>query len=232
MLEHLRQEVLAANLELYARNLAIYTWGNASGFDRESGLVVIKPSGVPRDKLEAGLMVVVDLDGKVVEGTLKPSSDTPTHLALYRGLAEIGGIVHTHSPWATAWAQAGLDLPCFGTTHADHFYGAVPCTRPLTDEEIEGDYESNTGKVIAARFANLDHHAIPGVLVAYHGPLTWGKDPAEAVANSVVLEETARMGLATRQLAPSAGRIPQALLDKHFLRKHGARAYYGQGPGR
>ena len=229
MLEELRAQVLAANLELYQRNLAIYTWGNASGIDRARGLVVIKPSGVPREELAAGLMAVVDLEGKTVEGALRPSSDTPTHLQLYRSFPEIAGVVHTHSPWATAWAQAGLSLPCLGTTHADHFYGTVPCTRPLTEQEIEEEYEVNTGKVIAERFKNFDPQAIPGVLVACHGPFTWGGDSAEAVTNSVILEEIARMACITRQLSPSAGQIPRALLDKHFLRKHGKRAYYGQG---
>ncbi|MGQ9778513.1 MAG: L-ribulose-5-phosphate 4-epimerase [Bacillota bacterium] len=228
MLEELKREVLAANLELYTRGLAIYTWGNVSGIHRERGLVVIKPSGVPREELTVESLVVLDLEGKVVEGKLRPSTDTPTHLVLYRAFAGIGGIVHTHSPWATAWAQAGLDLPCLGTTHADHFYGDVPCTRPLAPAEIEGEYEANTGRVIVERFGNLDPLAVPAVLVAQHGPFAWGRDPAEAVRNAVVLEETARMAFITRVLRPSAERIPQTLLDRHFLRKHGSGAYYGQ----
>ncbi len=232
MLSELKERVLAANLELYARNLAIYTWGNASGFDREKGLVVIKPSGVPRERLTPETMVVVDLEGRTVEGSLRPSSDTPTHLVLYRSFPGIGGIAHTHSPYATAWAQARLALPCLGTTHADHFRGEVPCTRPLTREEIEGDYEANTGRAIVECGKALDPAAMPAVLVANHGPFTWGADPDEAVRHSVVLEEVARMAFFTRQLKPSAGRIGRALLDRHFLRKHGAGAYYGQEEAR
>ncbi|NLG84374.1 MAG: L-ribulose-5-phosphate 4-epimerase [Firmicutes bacterium] len=228
MLEELKEDVLAANLELYTRGLAIYTWGNVSGIERERGLVVIKPSGVPREELTVESLVVLDLEGKVVEGRRRPSTDTPTHLVLYRAFAGIGGIVHTHSSWATAWAQAGLDLPCLGTTHADHFYGGVPCTRPLTEEEIKGDYEANTGRVIVERFRGLDPLAVPAVLVAQHGPFAWGRDPAEAVRNAVVLEETARMAFITRMGHPSVNPISRALLDKHFLRKHGSGAYYGQ----
>lgn len=228
MLEQLKEEVLRANLELHEKNLVIYTWGNASGIDREKGFVVIKPSGVSYEDLEANMMVVVDLDGKRVEGELNPSSDTLTHLELYREFGDIGGVVHTHSKWATAWAQAQKGIPCLGTTHADHFYGEIPCTRLLTPEEIQSDYESNTGKVIVERFKNLSYLDMPGVLVAAHAPFTWGRDPLEAVHNSVVLEEVASMGFVTRQLNPLATQIQQELLDKHFKRKHGPNAYYGQ----
>lgn len=228
MLEDLKEQVLEANLELCARSLVIYTWGNVSGFDREKGLIVIKPSGVPYEKLAAAQMVVVNLHGEVVEGSLRPSSDTPTHLVLYRSFPGLGGIAHTHSSYATAWAQAGLGLPCLGTTHADHFYGEVPCTRPLKREEIASDYETNTGLTIVERFKQLDPQTVPAVLAANHGPFTWGADPDEAVRNSVVLEETARIALATKQLNPGVGRIDQALLDRHFQRKHGQHSYYGQ----
>jgi L-ribulose-5-phosphate 4-epimerase len=228
MLKKLKEAVYRANLELDAKRLVVYTWGNASGIDRESGLVAIKPSGVAYADLEPEMMVVVNLEGEVVEGELRPSSDTPTHLYLYRHFSAIGGVVHTHSPLATAWAQAGVGIPCFGTTQADYFYGEIPCTRPLTVEEIAGAYEVNTGKVIVERFAALDYMAVPGVLVASHAPFTWGKDAAAAVHNSVVLEEVAKMGLATRQLNPAAPPVSQALLDKHYLRKHGKHAYYGQ----
>mgnify|MGYP000906045656 FL=1 len=228
MLNTLKEEVLVANLELKNRNLIIYTWGNVSGIDREQGLVVIKPSGVPYEELTAEQMVVVDLDGKVVEGNLNPSSDTPTHVYLYRHFPEIGGVVHTHSPWATGWAQAQKGIPCYGTTQADYFYGEVPCTRPLTAAEIRNDYELNTGKVIVERFSGESYLAFPGVLVANHGPFTWGKDPATAVQNSVVLEEIARLSFFTKALNGTACEISQELLDKHYLRKHGDGAYYGQ----
>jgi L-ribulose-5-phosphate 4-epimerase len=228
MLEKLKEQVLEANLELDRRNLVIYTWGNVSGIDREKGLVVIKPSGVAYEELRANSMVVLSLDGEIVEGKLKPSSDTPTHLGLYRNFPEIGGVVHTHSPHATAWAQANRDIPCLGTTHADYFYGAIPCTRPLNKNEIEHEYEKNTAQVIIERFQNLDYRSLPGVLTAGHGPFTWGKDPLEAVHNSVVLEEIAKMALISVQLNPKVGPLPQYLLDKHFLRKHGPNAYYGQ----
>lgn len=228
MLEKLKEQVLEANLELDRRNLVIYTWGNVSGIDREKGLVVIKPSGVAYGELRAESMVVLTLDGKIVEGKLNPSSDTPTHLGLYRIFPEIGGVVHTHSPHATAWAQANRDIPCLGTTHADYFYGAIPCTRPLNKNEIENEYEKNTAQVIIERFQNLDYRSLPGVLVAGHGPFTWGKDALEAVHNSVVLEEIAKMALNSIQLNPKIGPLPQYLLDKHFLRKHGPKAYYGQ----
>lgn len=229
MLEQLKAEVLAANLELQTRGLVIYTWGNVSGIDRERGLVVIKPSGVEYDAMTAGDMVVVDLEGRVVEGSLRPSSDLPTHLHLYRQFPKIGGVVHTHSESATAWAQANLGIPCLGTTHADYFYGEIPCTRPMSQREIESDYEWNTGRVITECFAKLNYEEIPAVLVANHGPFTWGKNAADAVHNSVVLEEVARMALAARTLNPLAPVVSPDLLDKHFLRKHGKDAYYGQG---
>ncbi|WP_406614505.1 L-ribulose-5-phosphate 4-epimerase [Candidatus Caldatribacterium sp.] len=228
MLEELKQKVWEANLALYRQGLVILTWGNVSGIDRERGLVVIKPSGVPYDVLSWEHMVVVDLDGKVVEGTLNPSSDTPTHLELYRHFERIGGVAHTHSSWACVWAQAGYDIPCLGTTQADTFYGPVPCTRFLTREEIEGNYERATGLVIVEHFHNLDYEAIPGVLVAGHGPFTWGKDPEAAVHVSVVLEEVAKTTYFSLLLRPDLSGIPQALLEKHYLRKHGPGAYYGQ----
>lgn len=232
MLEKLKEQVLNANLELDRRNLVIYTWGNVSGIDRKQGLVVIKPSGVAYEELRVDSMVVLTLDGKVVEGDLKPSSDTPTHLSLYQAFPEIGGVVHTHSPYATGWAQANRDIPCLGTTHADYFYGPIPCTRPLTQEEVAEEYEKNTAKVIIERFQNLNYLHLPGVLVAGHGPFTWGKDPMEAVHNSRVLEEIAKMTLASIQLNPEVRPLPQFLLDKHFLRKHGPKAYYGQANNR
>jgi L-ribulose-5-phosphate 4-epimerase len=228
MLESLKEEVFRANLELNARNLVIYTWGNVSGIDRERGIIAIKPSGVAYEALCPEQIVLVDLEGKVVEGGLKPSSDTPTHLCLYRNFAEIGGVVHTHSSMATAWAQAQMGIPCMGTTHADYFHGEIPCTRALTREEIGGDYEWNTGVVIVERFQSVRYEHTPAVLVAGHGPFTWGKDATEAVYHSVVLEEVAKMGWATRQVNPAAGPVDQALLEKHFLRKHGQNAYYGQ----
>lgn len=228
-LERLKEHVLAANLELPAYRLALFTWGNASAIDRERGLVVIKPSGVEYDSMRADDMVVVDLEGKVVEGSYRPSSDLPTHLAIYKAFADVGGVVHTHSPHATAWAQTGQDLPAEGTTHADYFYGAVPCTRLLSEAEIAGAYELETGHVIVESFRQRELNPLhmPGVLVANHGPFTWGKSAKEAVHNSVVLEEVARIAILSRQAgAPRA--ISQTLLDKHFLRKHGAGAYYGQ----
>jgi L-ribulose-5-phosphate 4-epimerase len=228
LLEKLKAQVLEANLELNNKKLVVYTWGNVSGIDRKEGLFVIKPSGVAYEELHAEQMVVVDLDGKVVEGDFKPSSDTPTHLYLYLNFPEIGGVVHTHSPMATAWAQAGMGIPCYGTTHADYFYGEIPCTRPLTREEIAGDYELNTGKVIVERFKNLVYKDIPAVFAVNHGPFTWGRSPEEAVHNSVVLEEVAKMALMTRGLSPNVKPISSDLLDKHFLRKHGKNAYYGQ----
>ncbi|ENY0897307.1 TPA: L-ribulose-5-phosphate 4-epimerase [Enterobacter ludwigii] len=231
MLEQLKAEVLAANLALPAHQLVTFTWGNVSAVDRERGLMVIKPSGVEYDVMSAEDMVVVDIaTGQVVEGVKKPSSDTPTHLALYRRYPEIGGIVHTHSRHATVWAQAGQDLPAWGTTHADYFYGAIPCTRLMTPAEIAGEYEYQTGEVIIKTFEERDVNPmqIPAVLVHSHGPFTWGENAADAVHNAVVLEECAFMGLFSRQLAPQLPTMQQELLDKHYLRKHGANAYYGQ----
>jgi len=224
----LQEQVLEANLALVREGLVLGTWGNASGIDREEGVVVIKPSGVPYDGMRADQMVVVDLDGAVAEGGLRPSSDTATHLALYKAFPHIGGVVHTHSHYATCWAQACRPIPCFGTTHADYFYGEVPVTDELTAEEIAEQYEHNTGLVIVRRFESLDAMQYPGVLVASHAPFTWGKTPDKAVENAVVLEEIARMALDTLAISPGQPPIRQALLDKHFLRKHGAAAYYGQ----
>jgi len=228
MLEKLKKEVLEANLELPKRGLVTYTWGNVSGIDRENGLFVIKPSGVEYAEMTADDMVVVDLDGNKVEGELKPSSDTATHLYLYNHFKEIGGIVHTHSSWATSWAQAGKGIPAFGTTHADYFYGEIPCTRKMTAAEIEGEYERDTGKVIVERFEGIDPTQRPGVLVNNHGPFSWGTDAANAVHNAVVMEEVAKMAYRAVNLNPALQQIDQVLLDKHFLRKHGKNAYYGQ----
>jgi len=229
MLEGLKEEVCKANLRLVSEGLVIQTWGNVSGIDRERGLVVIKPSGVAYDGMRAEQMVVVSLEtGETVEGGLKPSSDTPTHLALYRAFQGIGGVVHTHSIFATAWAQAGREIPALGTTHADYFHGAIPLTRQLTKAEIAGDYEENTGKVIVERFAGLGSAEMPAVLAVNHGPFTWGKSPDEAVSNAVYLEHVARMASETLRVNPSASPLPKALLDKHFLRKHGPGKYYGQ----
>lgn len=228
MLKALREEVFEANLELVRRGLVIYTFGNASGIDRSRGLVAIKPSGVPYDKMRPADMVVVDLDGKTVHGKLRPSSDLDTHLVLYRAFETVGGVVHTHSRAATAWAQARRELPCFGTTHADYFHGAVPVTKPLSATEIEGDYEANTGHAIVKRFARLDPMEIPAVLVASHGPFTWGKNAAEAAHHAVILEELARIALDTVALSPPGKPIAKALLDRHFFRKHGPQATYGQ----
>ena len=228
MLEELKQEVLEANLQLPEYGLVTFTWGNVSGICRERNLVVIKPSGVSYEGMKAEDMVVVDLEGNVVEGSLKPSSDTPTHLELYKAFPNLGGIVHTHSRWATSFAQAGIALPALGTTHADTFYGDVPVTRLLTSEEIAGEYEKETGTVIIECFKDMDPMDIPGVLVHSHGPFSWGKDAKEAVHNAVVLEEVAFMAYHTLQLNPEKGRISQEILDKHYYRKHGANAYYGQ----
>ncbi|MFE0560455.1 L-ribulose-5-phosphate 4-epimerase [Paenibacillus sp. NPDC058910] len=228
MLEDLKQQVLEANLELPMHGLVTFTWGNVSGIDREQGLFVIKPSGVPYEDLKADDMVVLDLKGNVVEGDLRPSSDTPTHLVLYQKFKEIGGIVHTHSPWGTSWAQAGRALPAYGTTHADYFYGEIPVTRPMTREEIEGAYELETGNVIVERFADLDPNMVPGVLVHSHAPFVWGKDAHNAVHNAVVLEECAKIAARMQQINPETEPMDQTLLDRHFLRKHGVNAYYGQ----
>ncbi|WP_307399150.1 L-ribulose-5-phosphate 4-epimerase [Paenibacillus anaericanus] len=228
MLEVLKQQVLEANLELPKYGLVTFTWGNVSGIDRESGLFVIKPSGVPYEDLRAEQMVVVDLEGNVVEGDLRPSSDTPTHMVLYNSFPDIGGVVHTHSPWGTSWAQAGRALPAYGTTHADYFYEEIPVTRPMTKEEINGAYELETGNVIVERFANIDPSQVPGVLVHAHAPFVWGKDAHNAVHNAVVLEEVAKIAARMLQLNPDTAPMDQTLLDRHFLRKHGANAYYGQ----
>ena len=229
MLESLKQTVCEANLLLPKFNLVTFTWGNVSGIDREQGLVVIKPSGVSYEGMNPEDMVVVDLDGKVVEGKWKPSSDTATHCALYRAFPDCGGIVHTHSRWAVTFAQAGMAIPAMGTTQGDYFYGDIPCTRPMTDEEIKGEYEKETGNVIVETFKDKDPDAIPAVNVFSHGPFTWGTDPFNAVHNAVVMEEVAFMDYHAMTLNPSAGRMQQTLLDKHYLRKHGANAYYGQG---
>ena len=228
MLKELKEIVLEANLELKRKNLIIYTWGNVSGISHKDNLVVIKPSGVAYEELTVDSMVVVDLKGNIVEGDLKPSSDTPTHLYLYNNFKEIGGVVHTHSPMATSWAQSGRDIPCYGTTHADYFYQEIPCTRIMTGNEVEKDYEKNTGKVIVERFKNKDYNYTPGVLVAGHGPFTWGTDADDAVHNSVVLEEVARMALNTVVLNADNNGVPKYLMNKHFYRKHGENAYYGQ----
>lgn len=228
MLEALKQEVCQANLDLVKYKLVTFTWGNVSGIDRESGLIVIKPSGVSYDDMSAEDMVVVDLDGNVVEGKYKPSSDTPTHVALYLAFPEVGGIVHTHSPWATSWAQAGREIPLYGTTQADYFYGSIPCTRNLTQEEIDEAYEANTGKVIIETFAKINPKHVPSVLCLNHAPFSWGKDAHEAVHNAVVLEEVAKMAARTEAINPDVKAAPDRIKDKHFLRKHGPNAYYGQ----
>ena len=228
MLEKLKKDVLEANLLLPKYGLVTFTWGNVSAIDRESGLVVIKPSGVPYDGMTAADMVVVDLNGKVIEGKWKPSSDTPTHLELHKAFPACGGIVHTHSRWATSFAQAGVGIRAMGTTQGDYFYGEIPCTREMTPEEIAGEYEKETGSVIIETFSGKDPAAIPAVLVHSHGPFTWGKDAAEAVHNAVVLEEVAFMNYHALQLNPVQTQMQQELLDKHYLRKHGKNAYYGQ----
>jgi len=228
MLNDLKLEVLKANLELPLRGLVTYTWGNVSGVDRSKRLFVIKPSGVPYDELKLEHLVVLDFDGKRVEGNLNPSSDMPTHLVLYKNFPEIGGVVHTHSRWATVWSQAGKSIPALGTTHADYFFGDIPCTRKLNTEEIESEYEKHTGDVIVEAFNGINPIFMPAVLVNNHGPFSWGKTPSEAVHNSVVLEELAMMAYYTLSLSSDLKQINQVLLDKHFLRKHGKGAYYGQ----
>lgn len=228
LLYQLKQEVLEANLSLKKYKLVTFTWGNASGIDRESGLIVIKPSGLPYAELSLEDLVVIDLDGNLVEGKWKPSSDSPTHQVLYNTFPNIGGIVHTHSPWATSWAQSGKSIPALGTTHADYFYGDIPCTRRMRTEEIQGDYEKETGKVITETFCNLNPDEIPGVLVNNHAPFTWGKHPMEALHHSVVLEEVAKIALHTYQLDHEIDSIDENLLNKHYLRKHGSKSYYGQ----
>ncbi len=228
MLEALKEQVWRANLALPKHGLVTFTWGNVSGIDRKSSLVVIKPSGVDYENMTAEDMVVVDLEGNLVEGKWKPSSDTPTHLVLYRNFEELGGIVHTHSRWATSFAQAGKGIPAYGTTHADYFYGDIPCTRKMTPAEITGAYETETGNVIVEAFRGKNAADLPAVLVHSHGPFAWGTDPDNAVHNAVVLEELAFMAFHTQALNPEIGMMQQELLDKHYLRKHGENAYYGQ----
>ena len=227
MLKKLKKKVCKANLELVKHGLVVFTWGNVSAVDREKRLVVIKPSGLSYDKMKPEDMVVVDLDGNIVEGDYKPSSDTATHLVLYKNFSDIGSVVHTHSEWATIWSQAGQPVPVLGTTHADYFYGDIPCTRKLTTPEIEGDYEKETGNVIVEKFHSLEPNAIPGVLVNNHGPFAWGKDADDAVHNAVVMEAVSKMAYFTLNIK-RVSRLDQELLDKHFLRKHGKDAYYGQ----
>lgn len=228
MLEELKKRVYEQNLALVNHGLVILTWGNVSGIDRDNGLIVIKPSGVSYDSMTAEDMVVVDLDGNVVEGKYRPSSDTPTHLELYKQFKDIGGVVHTHSTYAVAWAQSGRSIPPYGTTHADAFYGEVPCTCKLTKEQVKTDYELNTGKVIVETFKDKDYNAVPAVIVKNHGPFTWGGTPEKAVENAVTLEEVAKMALFTEQLNKEVKPVNQHLLDKHYFRKHGKNAYYGQ----
>lgn len=227
MLELLKEEVYKANLDLVKHGLVIFTWGNVSAIDRETGLVVIKPSGVSYDNMKATDMVVIDLDGNVVEGLLKPSSDTATHLVLYKAFSNIGGIVHTHSTYATSWAQAGKDIPNIGTTHADYFSDAIPCTRDMTEQEVEGEYELETGNVIVERFKDINPDYIPGVLVKNHGPFSWGKNADDAVHNAVVMEQVAKMAYIALGINPNLTMNPH-LITKHFYRKHGPNAYYGQ----
>lgn len=228
MLEELKEKVYRANMLLPKYSLVTFTWGNVSGIDRKRGVFVIKPSGVDYEKLTPEDMVVVDLEGNCVEGRLKPSSDTATHVQLYTAFPDIGGIVHTHSPWATSWAQAGRSIPCYGTTHADYLYKDIPCVRNLTKEEIDDEYEKNTGIIIAEHFKNRDYMATPAVLCKNHGPFTWGKDADEAVHNAVVLEEVAKMAACCEMINSKVKPAPQELQDKHYYRKHGANAYYGQ----
>jgi len=228
MLEHLKEKVCSANLRLVSHGLVLFTWGNVSAIDPESRMVVIKPSGISYDNMKPEDMVVLDLDGSIVEGKWRPSSDTPTHLELYKACPEIGGIVHTHSTYATAFAQAGRSIPAYGTTHADYFYGDIPCARRLTQAEVETDYEKNTGLVMIETLGGHNPMEVPAMLTASHGPFAWGKDADEAVYHAVVLEEVARMSLLTEQINPKAAPADKYLLDKHYLRKHGKNAYYGQ----
>lgn len=228
MLEELKKRVYEANISLVKHGLVALTWGNVSAIDRESGLVVIKPSGVSYDEMTAEDMVVVDLEGKTVEGKYRPSSDTPTHVYLYKKFPKIGGVVHTHSQYATSWAQAGRRIPPYGTTHADAFYGSVPCVRALTKAEVEGEYELNTGKVIAEAYEKIDYEAVPAVLVKSHGPFTWGETPEKAVEYAVTLEVVAKMAMDTERINPEAKEVDKYLMNKHYFRKHGAGAYYGQ----
>ena len=230
MLEHLKEQVFQANMELPKRGLVTFTWGNVSGIDRETGYMVIKPSGVEYESMKAEDMVVVDLEGNRIEGNYKPSSDTATHIELYKKYPESGGIVHTHSTWATSWAQAGRSIPLYGTTHADYFYGPIPCARSLTEEEINTEYEKNTGLVIIETLekGNIKPKSMPGILCTNHGPFTWGKDAHEAVHNAVVLEELAKMSCYSELINPNIKPAPQVIADKHYLRKHGENAYYGQ----
>lgn len=228
MLEALKKEVYEANMLLPRYGLVTFTWGNVSGFDEKTGYMVIKPSGVSYEQLKAEDMVVVDLEGNRIEGEYNPSSDTDTHIELYKAFSGLKGVVHTHSSWATSWAQAGRGIPCYGTTHADYFYGEIPCARSLSREEIEGDYEKNTGLLIADTFKDKDFKAIPGILCKNHGVFAWGKDPYDAVHNAVVIEEVARMAARTEILNPRVTAAPQELQDKHYFRKHGENAYYGQ----
>lgn len=230
-LKRLREEVLEANLELVRRGLVLYTFGNASGIARDKSLVAIKPSGVPYEKMKPEHLVLSDLDGRIIEGELRPSSDLPTHLVLYRAFREIGGVVHTHSEYATAWAQARREIPCFGTTHADYFHGPVPVTEPMSEHEIAGNYEKNTGDAIVRLFGDRNAGSVPGVLVANHGPFTWGHDVSTAAHNAVVLESIARMAFFTITINAEAGAIAKPLHDRHYLRKHGDNAYYGQTKG-
>ncbi len=230
MLEALKEKVFRANLDLVKHRLVLFTWGNVSEIDRKSGLVVIKPSGVSYDEMKPEDMVVVDLEGKVVEGNLRPSSDTPTHIEFYKAFPHVGGVTHTHSTYATAWAQAGRDIPFYGTTHADYFYGDIPCARSLTQAEIEGEYEKNTGLVIIERFKkdDLDPLAVPGVLIKSHGVFAFGKDADGSVYNATVIEEVAKMAAITEQLNPTVVRADRFMMEKHYMRKHGKNAYYGQ----
>ena len=228
MLEELKKAVYEANMLLPKHNLVTFTWGNVSQIDRETGYFAIKPSGVDYEKLTPDDMVIMDLEGNKIEGRYNPSSDTPTHLELYRAFPKIGGVVHTHSPWATSWAQAGRGIPCYGTTHADYMYGEIPCVRCLTKEEINTAYEKNTGLLIVDYFKDKDYEAVPAVLCKNHGPFTWGKDGHEAVHNAVVLEEVAKMAARCEMINPQVKPAPQELQDKHYYRKHGANAYYGQ----